>query len=141
MPRINFYALSSHEESSRLQLACRVAEKAVEKGHQVFIQVSTEAECDRLDKLLWEFKPASFLPHALAGASDSDDVAVLIGCGDCPAGATDVLINLRSTACVQHQQFEIINEIITADPDSVATGRKSYTFYRSLGYPLDTHKL
>ena len=141
MTRVNFYILSSEEDSSRLQFACRIAEKAVDLGHQVFMLVNDKDDCGLLDQLLWDFKPASFLPHTVAGATDQDETAIVIGSGDCPPGVGDVLINLQSTVWELHQQFTVINEIITADPDSVAAGRESYTRYRSLGYQLETHKL
>ncbi|MCG8413905.1 MAG: DNA polymerase III subunit chi [Pseudomonadales bacterium] len=141
MTQVNFYTLSSEEEVSKLQFACRLCEKAIALGHRVFIQVVDDTDCKIVDDLLWQFKAASFLPHAIVGAESDDTVPILIGSGDCPADASDVLINLRSEACQQHQQFGRINEIITADEASLAAGRDSYRFYQSQGYQPETHKL
>lgn len=141
MTQVNFYTLSSEEEASKLQFACRLSEKAIALGHRVFIQVASEADCKLVDDMLWQFKPASFLPHGIQGSEPAEDVPIVIGMGDCPAEANDVLINLRPQACEQHQQFGRINEIITADEASLKAGRDRYRFYQAQGYQPETHKL
>ena len=142
MTQVNFYTLPDEEVSSKWQFACRLCEKVVVTlGHRVFIRVVSAEESKLLDDLLWTFRPASFLPHALANTSSDPRTAVLIGSGECPIGAAEVLINLCSDPDEPpHQQFTYINEIILADAESLAAGRKRYRFYQSLGYQLATYK-
>lgn len=146
MTQVNFYTLSSEDEQSRWQLACRLAEKATGLGHSVFLQVEHEDAARQLDSLLWEYRPASFLPHGLASARDSENQhagtpPVLIGTSNQDTTGLDILINLSSEPCVEPGKFQKINEILSADPDVLAAGRVSYRSYQSLGYPLETHKL
>lgn len=141
MTQVNFYTLSSEEESSRLQFACRLCEKAVALGHQVTILSESESQQTLLDDLLWQFKPASFIPHVPASDSAAESTPVVLCLKQAPKFATDVLINLHPNACEQHAQFKRINEILTADQDSLAAGRVNYRFYQSQGYQPETHKL
>jgi len=144
--QVNFYTLSSEEESSRLQFACRLCEKAAALGHKILVITESEAQQNQLDDLLWEFKPASFVPHAKVPHTkiDESDISrhsVLLCLNEVPDTANDVLINLGREACEQHAQFTRINEILCADQASLAAGRVAYRFYQSQGYQPETHKL
>lgn len=146
MTQVNFYTLSSEDEQSRWQLACRLAEKAAGLGHSVFLLVEHDDAARQLDSLLWEYRPSSFLPHGLASARDSENQhagtpAVLIGTSKQEGTGLDILINLSSKPCVDPDKFQKINEILSADPDVLAAGRVSYRSYQNLGYTLETHKL
>ena len=139
--QVSFYTLSSEDDESRLQFACRLSEKALNLGHRVAIQVSSAAQVKRLDELLWQFKPASFLPHSIAPAAPAGGESISVGtAADLPA-AGDVLVNLSNSVCEQHEQFNRINEVLSADPDILAAGRVSYRYYQNLGLPMETHKL
>lgn len=139
--QVNFYALSSGEETSRLQFACRLCEKAAALGHKVLLIAESDAQLHQLDDLLWAFKPSSFIPHGSVEDNDSDNFPVLLCANDVPAHANDVLINLRREACEQHAQFKRINEILIEDQESLTAGRVAYRYYQSQGYQPETHKL
>ena len=139
MAQVNFYALSSEGEESRLQFACRLAEKALALGHKVFIRVDSVAQQKRIDDLLWEFRASSFVPHGIATESGESE-SVLIG-EDYSAATNDVLINLSTKTCEQHENFSRINEILSSEPDSLAAGRNNYRYYQSQGLSPQTHKL
>ena len=146
MTQVNFYTLSSDDEQSRLQFACRLAEKAAGLGHSVFLQVEHDAAARQLDSLLWEYRSSSFLPHGLASAKNSEvhsagTPPVLIGTSKQDTAGLDVLINLSAEPCVEPDRYQKINEILSADPDVLAAGRVSYRSYQNLGYALETHKL
>lgn len=146
MTQVNFYTLSSEDEQSRWQFACRLAEKAAGLGQSVFLQVEHDDAARQLDSLLWEYRPSSFLPHGLATDRDSNiqhagTPAVLVGTSTQDATGLDILINLSSEPCVEPDKFQKINEILSADPEILAAGRVSYRSYQNLGYALETHKL
>ena len=140
MTQVNFYTLSSEDTQSRYQFACRLAEKAVALGHRVLIQAETREQAKLLDDLLWQFKPASFLPHGLSESGNRQE-PVVVNCGRYPEQSDDVLINLADQACQDPGQFARINEILNADPDVLQSGRNSYRFYQTQGYQPETHKL
>ena len=137
MAQINFYSLTQGDAESRLEVACRLAEKAFGLGHKIFIQVNDEQQRRQLDELLWLFKANSFIPHAI-GNSGSELVEIDIK----PSAVhQDVLINLSSGGCEQFQHYSRINEIVGPDKDSLDNGRRNYRFYKAQGFKPDTHKI
>ncbi len=141
MTQVNFYTLSSDDDQSRLQFACRLAEKAVSLGHSVFMRVEDGSAAARLDKLLWEYRASSFLPHSLVSESTDGNEKLLIGESKQSPPGTEVLINLSTEPCTEGEGIQKINEILSTDPDVLAAGRSSYRAYQNLGYSLETHKL
>lgn len=141
MTQISFYTLSTSETEGRLQFVCRLTEKALSLGHRVFIHTESMVQARQLNDLLWQFKPASFIPHGLAGDNDSNSDPVTIGMELPEPEQDDVLINLSGNACESHRRFSRINEIICADEESLGLGRDHYRFYQTQGYQPETHKL
>ena len=137
MTQISFYSLAKGNDDTRLQVACRLAEKAFSLGHKIFIQVEDPQQKRRLVNLLWHFKASSFVPH---GINDDGSEPAEIGLSVGPSHQ-DVLINLSSKHCEQFEQFNRINEIVGPDQESLASGRQSYRYYHSQGFKPETHKI
>ena len=85
--------VQSAAPGQRLTVAARLADKAFQRGHRIFINATDEAQAIELDELLWSFRSASFLPHGLLGQEHSDTIA--IGWGQEPEQHNDLLINLQ----------------------------------------------
>ena len=137
MTRIGFYVLNTTDPRQRLQISARLADKAFQQGHRVFINASAEAEARALDELLWRFRATSFLPHALKG--DDSDEPVIIGWGQDPEAHDDLLINLQLEVPRFFSRFRRVAELVTPEPGSLEALRKSWQFYRDRGYQLDKH--
>src|SRR5687768_13867816 len=71
MARVDFYVLAEEGSDVRYRFACRLAEKAVDQGHRVYLQTTSLAEAQRLDELLWTFSDRSFLAHELANGNSA----------------------------------------------------------------------
>ena len=140
MTRVDFYIVQTTQANGRELLACRLAEKAYIKGHQVYIQVNDSREAERLDKLLWTFRDGSFVPHTLAGGTQTD-APVHIGHGDEPVGHNDVLISLSNEVPLFFSRFQRVAEIVNQDEEQRSLARIRYKFYKERGYPLDTHEI
>ena len=141
MPKIDFYTLSQAGEEARLLFACRLTEKAFSLGHKIYLFAASEAQAVELDNLLWSFNPESFIPHALDGVIDDEDVPVIIGFEDSYTGPTDVLINLSPQIPACHDQFQRITEIVSTDDAVKQFSRQHWQHYKDQGYTLDLHKL
>ena len=139
MTRVGFYVVQAAEQRQRLQVAARLADKAFQQGHRIFINAADEAQARSLDELLWSYRPASFLPHALHGGEHSDQIA--IGWGQDPLDHDDLLINLQLDIPPFFSRFDRVAEVVTQDPDSLQALRRSWTFYRERGYQLEKHDL
>lgn len=144
MTQIDFYILSGDTDRARLELCCRIADKAMQREHHVFINSATEQESRQLDELLWTFSQGSFVPHAVVGgaAAEPPPEPVLIGCDTAPVSDHwDVLINLTSSVPEWFSRYERVVEVVDAQPKRRDEGRERFRFYRDRGYPLNTHQL
>jgi DNA polymerase-3 subunit chi len=123
----------------RLEVAARLADKAYTQGHNIYINATDKPQAQALNELLWSFRPASFMPHALAGEEQSEQIA--IGWGQDPGKHSDLLINLQLEIPSFFSRFARVAEVVTQDEDSLAALRKSWLFYKERGYHLEKHDL
>ncbi|MBI3562524.1 MAG: DNA polymerase III subunit chi [Gammaproteobacteria bacterium] len=141
MTRVDFYISPNLALKMRVQLACRIAEKAYQTQHRVYLHVASPEQANELDTLLWVFRPGSFVPHCLGDAPHAAATPVLIGNELPPPQAGDVLINLSDQVPGFFSRFARVAEIICGDEPSRQKGRERYKFYRERGYPLESHTL
>ena len=139
MTRVGFYVVQAQAPDERLRVAARLADKAFQRGHRIFINAADESQARQLDELLWSFRPGSFLPHALLVEKDADTVA--IGWGQDPAGHNDLLINLQLEIPPFFSRFQRVAEVVTQDPRSLEALRRSWQLYKARGYALEKHDL
>ena len=139
MTRIDFYILQDSSGASREAYACRIAEKAYQKGHRVYMHSDSEEQARHLDELLWTFNAGSFVPHALQSVAGQH--AVTIGHDFEPVENTDVLINLAHTAPVFFSRFERVAEVVDQAPQHKESARERFRFYRDRGYELQHHQI
>jgi DNA polymerase-3 subunit chi len=139
MTLVGFYVVQTSDSGQRLRVAARLADKAFQRGHRIFINATDEAQATEINELLWSFRPASFLPHGLHGQEHSETIA--IGWGQEPNNHNDLLINLQLEIPSFFSRFARVAEVVTQEPDSLAALRKSWTFYKERGYQLEKHDL
>lgn len=139
MTEIDFYVLADAAPGNRERLACRIAEKAYDLGHRIFMHVRDDHSARALDELLWVFRDGSFVPHGMA--TEDSEAPILIGYGTEPAVAPYLLINLADEVPAFFTRFERVAEVISDDPTVREAGRERFRFYRDRGYSLKTHKL
>ena len=139
MTRVGFYVVQAADQGQRLQVAARLADKAFQQGHRIFINAADETQARSLDELLWSFRPASFLPHGLHGQEHADSIA--IGWGQEPENHNDLLINLQLNIPRFFSRFARVAEVVTQDPASLEALRASWKFYQERGYQLEKHDL
>jgi DNA polymerase-3 subunit chi len=137
--RVGFYVVQTGDQSQRLHVAARLADKAFQQGHKIYINAPDESQARELDQLLWSFRPSSFLPHALEGDEHSNNIA--IGWGQTPGSHNDLLINLNLEIPEFFSRFNRVAEVVTQDPASLSALRKSWAFYKESGYQLEKHDL
>lgn len=140
MTRIDFYILNSQQENSRELFCCRLAEKAYQQGHRIYINVRDSSQLGRLDQLLWTFRDGSFLPHELY-QGETGAAAVQLGLHQQPGDHHDVLINLADETPLFFSQFARLADITTQQDEIAAPARKRFKFYRDRGYPLNHHSI
>ncbi|MGV6826812.1 MAG: DNA polymerase III subunit chi [bacterium] len=141
MTRVDFYVLKDGARDNRFGIACRLAEKAWQQGHRVYVHTGSPEESIHLDRLMWTYREQSFVPHGILGDADSNSTPILIGNALEPANEHDVLINLALDVPPFFSRFDRVAECVDADANARQASRERYRYYRDHGYPLGTHEL
>ncbi|MFL2547392.1 MAG: DNA polymerase III subunit chi [Candidatus Rariloculaceae bacterium] len=152
MTQVDFYILGTNSQDSWLRLACRITEKAIKRNLDVYMHSESEADANKLDRLLWTFSQGSFIPHRIIGNNTEPpyEEPVLIGCHSPatePATGTeasqkwDVMINLTGEVPEFFSRYDRVAEVVDADPTRRERGRERFRFYRDRGYELTTHNI
>ncbi|UTW11698.1 DNA polymerase III subunit chi [Marinobacterium rhizophilum] len=132
--RADFYILAASDEDARQQFFCRLSEKIFGLGLQVFVQVPDEIRASRLDEQLWSWRPDSFVPHALQGATP--EAPITIGWGPELPAHRDVYVNLGLELPPEALQFKRIVEIVVQDDAILAASRSNYRLCKDNGLEL-----
>ena len=141
MPRIDFYVLPDQRDNGRALLACRLADKAYNLGHTVYILTASEAQAAVLDDLLWTFRQDSFIPHERYPLAGEESSPVLVG-AILPAEVNaQVLINFTDVLPEGFERFERVVELVDSQPEVLAKSRERFRQYRERGLTPETHKL
>ena len=138
--KVEFYVLEAAGMAARLHFACRLAEKAYTKGHEVYAHTPSADVARQLDEMLWTFRQGSFIPHQIRGA-EAARAPVRIGTGDTVQDSGELLINLCDTAPDFAAGFGRVAEIVGGEPAARAAGRDRFRDYRTRGIEPQTHQI
>lgn len=137
MTRVDFY----FNAADKLQVACRLAGKALAQGRRMLIYAPQAETAQRIDRLLWTWPATGFVPHCAAHDALAASTPVLIA-GDAGAGGScDVLLNLADEAPPAFERFERLLEVVAGDDADRQAARGRYRFYRERGYRIADHDL
>lgn len=143
MTNIQFYvSKQSQNIAARLNLACRLAQKAYEHHLHVYVHCPDSMTARRLDDLLWTFNDTSFIPHGLHTDAplNTQSPYIIIGYEHEPQHNCDYLINLANDMPAFFSRFLRMAEILDQTPEILQKGRERYKFYRNRGYNLEYHQ-
>ena len=137
MTSIDFY----FNAADRLQVACRLAGKAVAQAKRVVIYAPLPEVAHRIDRLLWTWPAISFVPHCMADDALAGETPVLIAADADAAPVSDVLLNLGEDCPDFFERYDRLLEIVSQDDADRKTGRARYAWYRDRGYAIRNHDL
>ena len=137
MTGIDFY----FNASDRIQVACRLAAKALARRQPLLIYAPDAETAARVDKTLWTWPATGFVPHCAVGDALAAETPVLIARGEEAPAHVTVLLNLSGDAPPHFARFERLLEVIGTDAAEREAGRTRFKAYRSQGYAIATHDL
>ena len=137
MTSIDFY----FNAEDKLQVACRLAGKALAQNKRLLIYAPQPEMAQRVDRMLWTWPATGFVPHCLAHDPLAAETPVLIASDSEAPQACEVLLNLSPEAPPHFERFERLLEIVARDDDERKAGRARYRWYRDRGYPIGDHDL
>jgi len=134
---IDFY----FNATDRLQVACRLAGKAVAQRKRMLIYAPDAEIARRIDQMLWVFPPISFVPHCFADDPLAAETPVLIASGSEHANGPEILLNLAAECPEFFARYERLLEIVSQEDEERRAGRTRYAWYRDRGYAIRNHDL
>ena len=137
MTRIDFYV----EARDRIEVACRLAAKAVQARTRMLVYAPDESMVTRIDRQLWTQSPTGFLPHCMSHDPLAAETPILIARNVDDPPVDDVILNLADTFPPTFARFRRVLEIVSRDPQDKALARDRFRFYRDRGYRIETHNL
>lgn len=141
MTKIDFYLLSGTGPNAREAIACKLIDKVYQLKHQVYVHTESQQDAQRLDDLLWTFRPGSFIPHSVYSPGSTPDTPVVIGYQDHTPEIHDVMLNLTHEVPLFFSQFNRVAELVDAEENARSQARNRFKFYKDRGYELDTHDM
>ena len=119
--RVDFYQLGAVPIE---QVIAGLAAKLLAQDERLLVVAEDEALLARLDRLLWDLGPASFLPHALAGRAEDPRQPILLSTGaDSANRARNLLIadgKWREAALAFNRAFYLF------DSSSIGEAREAW---------------
>lgn len=137
MTSIDFY----FNADDRLQVACRLAGKALTQKKRLLVYAPDGELAQRIDRMLWTWPAIGFVPHCLAGDALAAETPVLIASDSGAPEGVELLLNLGAESPPHFARFERLLEIVSTDDDERRAGRARFKFYRDRGYAIESHDL
>jgi len=137
MTSIDFY----FNADDRLQVACRLAGKAVKQSQRMLIYAPDADTAGRIDKMLWTWPAIGFVPHCAVHAPLAAQTPVLIASGEETPEGCELLLNLGADCPPHFERFTRLLEVVSADEAEKEKGRSRFRFYRERGYKIANHDL
>ena len=137
MTTIDFY----FNAPDRLQIACRLAAKAMADGKRMLIYAPDPEVSAKLDKLMWTWPATGFVPHVPADDPLAAETPVLISRADETPVACPLLVNLSAQCPPHFASFDRLFEIVGLEDADKHAGRQRYKLYKSRGYAIANHDL
>ena len=135
MTRVDFYILHGTTlASERDSFACRLVNKALGLGTEIFLAAESSVHARSLGDLLQQ----DATPFSL---DDSTHASVSIAEAARPGEHSECLINLSNEVPRCAARFERICEIVVFDSTLHAATQENFRFYRDRGFPLRTYEL
>ncbi len=137
MTEVDFY----FNAADRLQVACRLAAKALARGRRLVIYAPERELAQRIDRMLWTWPATAFVPHCLVGDALASDTPVLIAPAAGSVPAADVLLNLDADCPPEFERHARLLEVVPREEEARAAARARYARYRAAGCVLRNHDL
>jgi DNA polymerase-3 subunit chi len=137
MTSVDFY----FNAADRLQVACRLAGKAVAQKKRLLIYAPHADTAQSIDRLLWTWPATGFVPHCRAGEALASETPVLIAAEAHADTGCDILLNLGRETPPAFERFERLLEVVATDEADRLAARERFRFYRARGYRVAHHDL
>jgi len=123
---------------SRMEMrACEIAEDHYAQGSKLQIIAVDQEQAERLDDLLWTFKPDSFVPHGLwVGSPDEPDQPVVITTRKEQVPGMDSLLMMGYCEVDLVSRFSQAFHLVVDNEERLDNSRRYWTLLKDAGFSL-----
>ena len=132
MTRIDFY----FNVADKHQIIEDLVQSALSKRRLVTIFTDNKIMAEKVGVDLWQNKPESFLPNALADHTLVAQTPVVIHWHENQVFQDDMLINLTINEPIFFSRFTQLIELVSDAEEEKIAARQRYKFYRDRGYEI-----
>ena len=124
--------------ASRMEIrACEIAEENHARGSRLQIIALDQEQAERLDDLLWTFKPDSFVPHGLwVGSLDEPDQPVVITIRKEQLQGMDSLLMMGYSEVDLVSRFSHAVHLVVDTEERLDSSRRYWTLLKDAGFSL-----
>ncbi|OED44029.1 hypothetical protein ACH42_08625 [Endozoicomonas sp. (ex Bugula neritina AB1)] len=140
MTRVTFYLLNQNGPDAE-HFACRLIDKVWRGGLPIHIHTQDESSTKEMDKLLWQWREESFIPHARSNSDYPSETSITIGCNRPTINHRKLLINLDPKVPSFFKDFTRVCEIVVQHPELKEISRAKFRAYRQAGITPETHTM
>lgn len=134
MTEIRFYHL---QRKSLDQALPEILQKAFATGQRIVVRADTDAEAERLNDLLWTFRPDSFLPHGTKKDGHAESQPIWITAKDENPNGADILILTNNQESSHATDYKLCCELFNGNnEDAVSKARARWKTYGDLDCKL-----
>lgn len=128
----------------RIGYVCRYLRK-IQRARRVAAVTGPAEVLERLDRTLWSFDAADFIPHVRLRTGEAPrpshaptPIWLVDRAGDAPHHG--VLVNLGDAPPEGFESFERVVEIVSTESADRSAARLRWRHYQSRGYKLESHE-
>ena len=150
--QVTFYLLQQQSSQAVKNFICKLTEKAWKTGMKVHIHTDNEIQSETYDRLLWEWREDSFIPHEIPSILLNDNhknnnikhnrVPVTISHKN-PGKPEEntLLINMASKIPEFYRHFARTCEVVDKSPGPVEILREKFKAYQKDGIQPEAHDI
>ncbi|WP_417460797.1 DNA polymerase III subunit chi [Kordiimonas sp.] len=130
MADIRFYHLQRQTLEEALP---KLMERVVDAGLSAHIKVPDRGMMETLNKVLWDYDPASFLPHDMEGCEHPDEQMLYLTTGDEKVNGASVLVLIDAVASPDVADYDRCLYMFDGrNEDVVAAAREAWKGFKSM---------
>jgi len=134
MVEIGFYHLDRTPLDEALP---KLLEKALGSGARVLLRAPDSATVDRLNRLLWTYGEASFLPHGSAAEGWPEQQPIYLTAQDENPNGADILAQVGGATMADLTPFRRVLDLFDGtDPIALDAARARWRDYKQAGHVL-----
>ncbi|MRI34584.1 hypothetical protein EOPP23_16485 [Endozoicomonas sp. OPT23] len=145
--QVTFYLLQQQSSQAVKSFVCKLTEKAWTSGMKVHIHTDNQIQSETYDRLLWEWREDSFIPHEIKKQNNNDDqnsISTPVTISHINPGKPEentLLINMARKIPAFYRDFDRTCEVVDKSPGPVEILREKFKAYQKDGIKPEAHDI